>query len=92
MIVDTESERLILRKMLADACAGEVLDVAAFLMKIMVKDRAEGKYGEGGLSAVDSSGLDLGAVICDQGWRGAEAIEDLVDDIVDSLVPRPAQT
>ena len=39
LIVDTDGDRVLLEQMVADACSSGMIDVAVFLMKLMVMSR-----------------------------------------------------
>ncbi len=89
MIADTDGDRALLEQMVVDACSSGMTDVAVFLMKLMVKDRAAGVYGAaatGDLPAEVTSVLEQ--IVCEDGWRGIEAVEARMDQLVASCMAK----
>jgi hypothetical protein len=89
VIADTDGDRALLEQMVTDACSSGMIDVAVFLMKLMVKDRAAGVYGAdatGDLPAELTSVLEQ--IVCEDGWRGIEAMEARMDQLVVSRMAK----
>jgi len=70
--------------MVADACSSGMIDVAVFLMKLMVMDRAPGLYGESTGHLSTEVTCELQRIVSEDGWRGIEAIEARMDQMVAS--------
>ena len=87
MIADTQHERRLLQQMLVDACGNDSMpDVGALLMKLVVKDRAFTKYGAGAAVAVGNMTFDFREMAREVGFRGVEALDGRVDDMLESLI------
>ena len=84
LIVDTDGDRALLEQMVVDACSSGVTDVAVFLMKLMVMDRAPGLYGESTGHLPNEVTCELQRIVREDGWRGIEAIQARMDQMVAS--------
>ncbi|MEA4885010.1 MAG: hypothetical protein VB144_15390 [Clostridia bacterium] len=85
MIVETDSDRAALRVLLTEACAAELADVGVFLVKLMIRDRASNKYGVDPAKEAEEYAMDVQSIIVRDGWRGLEAVEARIDEIVDAI-------
>lgn len=84
LIVDTDGDRALLEQMVVDACSSGMVDVAVFLMKLMVMDRAPGLYGESTSHLPTDVTCELQRIVREDGWRGIEAIQARMDQMVAS--------
>jgi hypothetical protein len=87
VIADTQHERRLLQQMLVDACGNDSMpDIGALLVKLMVKDRAFTKYGASAAVAVGEMTLDFQEMVHEVGFRGVEALDGRMDEILESLM------
>ena len=84
LIVDTDGDRALLEQMVVDACSSGMIDVAVFLMKLMVMDRAPGLYGESTGHLPNEVTCELQRIVREDGWRGIEAIQARMEQMVAS--------
>lgn len=83
-MVTSDDDRALLEQMVADACSSEMTDIAVFLMKLMVMDRAPGLYGDSTSHLPTEVTSELQRIVCEDGWRGIEAIQARMDQMVAS--------
>lgn len=88
LIVDTDGDRALLEQMVVDACSSGMVDVAVFLMKLMVMDRAPGLYGASTCHLPTEVTCELQQIVREDGWRGIEAIQARMDQMVASKKTR----
>lgn len=88
LIVDTDGDRALLEQMVVDACSSGMIDVAVFLMKLMVMDRAADLYGTSTSHLPAEVACELQQIVQEDGWRGIEAIQARMDQLVASKKTR----